>query len=496
MTSVAEQRAPSRKERLTKKLDRALNPFLVKDMRGWLRSKRFLIVFFAALGLTQMVTLAGIIDATDGKDIFAVLVAGLAFILVGLVPFFLQDKFARELSSGSTELALVSRVTASQMIRGKIMSGLAANLLFFSAVGPSLVIAYMLGGVDPFLLLYALLATLAMSAFAMVLGILMVSILGRTQVKVLSLALIGAGLGAAALLFAICEIDDLSRNLMDKEFLTVNGIIAVEAILGGLFFFNVARSRVDRGTVNPDMGQRLTLSLWALGSLLAGIGTSIVADLAFGSSKDDRAMFWALGLIFSVAAFTLGFFFIANTSARISGRLLDKLPKNPIARALLLPGEGRLMLFVLVHFLIFGVAAAFNVNDDKDMVGGMAWTSAAYYLICSCYLAYRIVKKLFFKGRNIRAGLTMFVAAIIWSAVGAFMLIVLDHDNVLLVASPISAFIYSVDEVEQYGKMLLLTSPWCLTATFMWLTGGLAAHRDLQTRRFEKAKPEPEPADE
>ena len=120
-------------------VDQRLNAILVKDVRAWLRSKKFLIVFFIAMVLIQVITfvMTAIPRPETGSILFLILTSGLSFFLVGILPFLMHDRFTDELSSGSTELALISRMTPGMLVRGKIMSGLAASLLFFAAAGPS-----------------------------------------------------------------------------------------------------------------------------------------------------------------------------------------------------------------------------------------------------------------------------------------------------------------------------------------------------------------------
>ncbi|MBW2260663.1 MAG: hypothetical protein JRG91_01720, partial [Deltaproteobacteria bacterium] len=177
-------------------VDQRLNAILVKDVRAWLRSKKFLIVFFIAMVLIQVITFVStVIPRSDsGSTLFMILTSGLAFFLVGVLPFLMHDRFTDELSSGSTELALISCMTPGMLVRGKIMSGLAASLLFFAAAGPSLTIAYMLGGVDLIMLFYTIGLLLFSSVISMVMAILMVSITGKRKLKFLGLLPIGAGL--------------------------------------------------------------------------------------------------------------------------------------------------------------------------------------------------------------------------------------------------------------------------------------------------------------
>ncbi len=226
--------------------DQKLNAILVKDVRAWLRSKKFLIVFFVAMVLIQVITFVmTVIPRVDsGSTLFAILTSGLAFFLVGVLPFLMHDRFTDELSSGSTELALISRMTPGMLVRGKIMSGLAASLLFFAAAGPSLTIAYMLGGVDLIMLFYTIGLLLFSSVISMIMAILIVSITGKRRLKFLGLLPIAAGVAMVGVVVAMTEIVQKEDSLLDVEFWLLNIVFAGYIALFALFFYTVAVSRL------------------------------------------------------------------------------------------------------------------------------------------------------------------------------------------------------------------------------------------------------------
>ncbi len=476
-TMTRDVRKTGRRARLAEWADGRLNPFFVKDVRAWLRSRKFLIIFFSALSVCQVVTIMVIARGEKGSNLFSALVAGLAMVLVGVVPYLMQDKFADELASGSTELALISRMTPGRMVRGKIASGLVANLLFFSAVGPSLLIAYMLGGVHPFTMIYSIVAVLALSTFSMVLAILMVSIMGRKPVKVFSLGLFAAGLAAAVMMIALSEMASRNRLFEQDEFWVVNLFIAGHALLGGLFFHNVAASRLSFASANRDLRPRLTLSIWTLLSLLIAWGATF-ADAYLGSWVKDADDIAEVSIVLATLIFTIGFFFITGTPAELSRRLVKHSPANLLTRTLLLPGPGRLFAYVLVHFtLIFGTAVLYwrSASHRYDIVSFPAFVFAGYYLITGCYLVYRLINRLFFRRRPASASRAMLVIAVVWVAWGIFLAALFGRSaGPVLLLSPSSAFYYVVeasrsDEPIHLFWMIVGTAPCWAWATISWL---------------------------
>lgn len=468
---------------LSSSVDRHLNPFFVKDVRSWLRSRKFLILFFTALGICQVVTVMIIADGKEGRNLFSVLVAGLAMVLVGVVPYLMQDKFADELASGSTELALISRMTPGRMVRGKILSGLTANLLFFSAVGPSVLIAYMLGGIHPYAMVYILLAVIALSTLSMILAIVLVTIMGRKPVKVISLALFGAGFGAAGMMLALSEGSVASRIFAEDGFWIANGIIGGEALFGGLFLYSVAVSRLSFSSANRDLLPRATLSLWTLLHLVAGFATIWVREHLFHltSDADDIA---EIALVLATLVFTLGFFLIANTPDRLSRRLSKQLPKSGLVRAFLLPGPGRLYPFVMIHFAaltVYSILYHLFVHHGRDGVTFPGFVFVGYYLLCGCYLLYRLLNRFVLKRGPAPATLALSIIAAVWLGWGVLLAAIFEKDaGVLLLLSPASAFYYIVEEKNLGGliAVIAVASPCWIAATWMWIRLGSQARQE------------------
>ena len=454
-------------------VDHRLNPFFVKDIRSWLRSKKFLAIFFVALASCMVVTIMIIVDGESGRTLFSVLVTGLAMVLVGVVPYLMQDKFADELASGSTELAMISRMTPGRMVRGKILSGLVANLLFFSALGPSVLIAYMLGGVHPFIMAYILMSVSALSALSMILAIVVVTIVGRRPVKVLSLALFGVGFGAAAMMAGISEESNTHRMFASDEFWYVNLLLGGEALLGGLFLYSVSVSRLSFASANRDLLPRLTLSIWTLLHLLIGFGAVLIREHVFQETGDADDIS-EIAIVLATLAFTAGFFLLNGTAEGLSRRLL-KTGHSRMSAWFLLPGQGRLYFYVMVHFGVLTIAAMyyfFNVRHGRNGITFVAFVFAAYYLISGTYLGYRLVDRYIFKQQHPPVTMSMAIIAAIWMVWGTLLSAIFGRDaELLLVSSPASAFYWVAEEKQAHvlATIVALTSPCWATASILWI---------------------------
>jgi len=126
---------------LMARIDERLNPILVKDLRSWMRSRRFLVIFFVVLALGQLAIWITVLvvdeDTSVGRQFFVVLLSGVGMVMVGGIPWMTQDSFIRELKNHATELALIARLSPADLVRGKVSSGLAASLLCLAAVSPA-----------------------------------------------------------------------------------------------------------------------------------------------------------------------------------------------------------------------------------------------------------------------------------------------------------------------------------------------------------------------
>ncbi|MBN1257158.1 MAG: hypothetical protein JXA52_05580, partial [Planctomycetes bacterium] len=345
-------------------LDARLNPVFVKDIRCWLRSKRFLIIFFLGMSASLAVTLTTIIIAGTSKSViggemYAILIGFLGFLLGGVVPYLIQDKFATELTNGSTELAMISRLTVGKLVRGKMLSGAAAALLFFAAIGPSLMIAYMLGGVDILAVVYTVAALLFLSSVITLIAILLVSLGSKKRLKLLNIIFcLACGGFLSSFLPAIVELSRSQSIFTDKEFWFGNAYVLVHLIPCVLFFYFVAVSRLSFQAENRDTRPRVMLTIFMLITFLSFISMPMVGSLvgfSIGLSKNEALL---VAVHFALIIFGAGSLFLMNTPATPSPRTISAWPRWRLYSLVYYPGTGRLYAYLLAHFLFLLTAAA------------------------------------------------------------------------------------------------------------------------------------------
>ncbi len=141
------------------RLDDALNPIVVKELRQAVRG-RFLsgiLIFFLALQLATLglFTLSKGISSVDlvggdsyGQEVFAILAGILFFAAVFCVPIAAAVRIYAERAGDQMALFFVSTLAPHRIIAGKLASNLTLSLLLFAACMPYLSFTYYLRGID------------------------------------------------------------------------------------------------------------------------------------------------------------------------------------------------------------------------------------------------------------------------------------------------------------------------------------------------------------
>ncbi|MCP4155709.1 MAG: hypothetical protein GY757_48740 [bacterium] len=464
----------NKNKNLMERFDSMLNPVLVKDIRSWLRSKKFMAVFFLALGITQLVTFQYIIMATTatdtGRPLYTMLLSGLALILAGILPYLMQERFSEELSSRSIELSLITAITPGQLVRGKILSGLAASLLFFSAVAPSLTIAYMLGGIAPGLVLYSMALLLFFTVAAMVLSILLVSMVGKKKrTRILSMIFLPSGFGSMSLLIALLTSGNSRYLFRDNEFWLFNilaGLITVSLLF---FFYFLATARLSFQADNRDTKPRLALSVTVFTVFFLFVATPFIISWLKSSGSFSNTVLPAICV--SSVIFLFGIMFLLNTPARVSQRILSKWPRSIIWSTIYYPGPGRLYAFILFHILFFCIAACFaeigNRNEsffftiskpDTAIYESLLIASALFALLGGSILCHHLLNKK--RAKKLPCGKTVVAIMFLWTLLGVFILSITNAQLLpesAAIINPVTALIFSFHSYNLFKGRFFLT---------------------------------------
>jgi hypothetical protein len=483
---------PSPVRRLVDRLDGALNPILVKDTRAWLRSRGFLALFFVVLGLVQTVTINFVLLAVDrpevGWTLFTWLLAGLGLVLGGVVPSFIHERFSAEMTTGSTELALISRLTAAGLVRGKALTGMAAAMLFFAAAGPSLMLAYRLGGVSLPVALYAIAVLLFLSAFANLLAVLGAAVgrLSRSRLLGLPVLVLGCGMGLAVLLYSIMSAFRSGTGFREPRFWLFNILVAGAGTLVGLFLYAVATSRLSFRADNRDTLPRLCLSLLVLFLLVAG---SLVGEMerlvgvAVPTGTEDA---FGVAHLLALTAFGLGSLLVMNTPLRPSGRTVAAWPRSSLWSLFFYPGRGRLYAYLLLHLALFAGFSFLLADPARSSL--LAATLAVLTLLAAGTLMQRGLERLLAARRGgVPLGLTTFATAFFWtvgvglSALACEVIAGPRSSLALMKLSPLTALLDWSQRRQGGGGLLHFFGAVGLVGfagVVMWVLGACAAARE------------------
>ncbi len=417
-------------------IDYHLNPVLLKDIRGWLRSKVFLIVFFlglaAATATTVICALVASIEVNIGSQLFAFLVSGLGFFMGGGVPYLMQEKLAEELENHSTELAFISRLTPAQFVRGKILSGLSVSMLFLAAASPGLTVAYMLGGVGVDVMAYCLVSLVVLSVTSMMLGILFVSMRGKKRLRLISLGLFAAGVGISSLEAVFAMEGSRGRLFREDEFIIFNAVILIHLIPALYFLYTVAVCRLSFTTDNREAKPRIALSVFTLVSYLCIFFAPCLVSLFDVSLSHGVMIISGPAAIVAISFFIVGFLLIADTEETLSMRLKAGWPRSFIKRMLLYPGRGRLYAYLCFHLFLFVGAAALSglqydrlglryAFDEEISTFSLGWVFQFEALIAGCILACEWLRSI---GLRLPRSILILTLALLWSILGLVIMIV------------------------------------------------------------------------
>ncbi len=471
------------------RIDAALNPILVRDLRVWLRSRRFLLVLGIAAVLTQVVTLTMISaaagDPMAGRTLFYALVGGLASLMTGVVPWMMQGGFMEELRSRSLELVLISRLTPGQLVRGKVASTVVASFLFFSVAGPSLVIAYMIGGIDPVAALACAAALIVLSLLSAVVTILLGAVFSSRSSRLIQLVPITSGVVSTSSIVAIADPYEMGHVLgrpgTVQAFAGALGVLLVFVF----FLYAVATARLSFPADNRDLGPRLTLSFLVSALFLVAVGVPLAVNSRAGYDvfPDNPIRSAATGAILT---FTLLSFLLMNTPESPSTRVRNQWPGSWLFSLLYYPGTGRLCAYLASHILALVLGSVLldrvfhpeGVDPSPTLVVAViAMGLWATTVLAGAQLLQHMLRRfnLWRFGKEPRP-LSVVEVALLWTLAGLVLApaaAIVELDPISLLLSPATALLYLLAGLNMLGLESESADPGA-AAGVAWILGLIA----------------------
>lgn len=144
---------------IVEKLDDAINPIVVKELRQAVRS-RFVVAVILLFLILQLVylgihlTIAGLngwldtIDYQAGRDVFTGFQVVVLATCMLFLPAYAGARLAGERSEVNTDLLFITTLQPRKIISGKLASSVILAVMIFSACAPFMAFTYFLRGID------------------------------------------------------------------------------------------------------------------------------------------------------------------------------------------------------------------------------------------------------------------------------------------------------------------------------------------------------------
>lgn len=489
-------------------LDAKLNPIFIKDIRSWLRSKKFMVIFTLTLIVVQLFTIVFTLRATpgsmEGRSLFITMMIGLTFIQTGILPFLMHDRFANELTRFSMELVLVSALTPAQLVRGKMMSGLAASLLFFSAASPGLMIAYLLGGISPVLFIYCASVLLLLSVGVMIMAILFASLLGKKKKSwVLSVVFMLTGFLSTLLILAVIGADTYGNIFDDLAFWPLNIILGGLFVLLLIFYYVTATNRLSFAADNRDTRPRLALSLMTIGAFFVAVLSPLII-MIFSTISSSFDNYIPIGVLFGMVLLVSGSLFVLDTPGKISPRVINQWPRHMIFSTLYYPGIGRLYAFIMAHVLFFFLisfvsplgrsTSMFFTGSEMSIISSLIPVITGFSLLGGSILVYHLLSRRRFK--SLPRTRTVVIVMTSWIFLGILVAFLIDAEifpGFVHLFFPINALFYVYDSVdfvyERFYSLIAVQSFIIFPVLYLFFKYiGLAILEDRKIRAEKKSE--------
>lgn len=339
-----------------------MNPVTLKELRQLTRSRAIagaIVGFFllqlaaAALVVVSETNADGTLSSDCGQTVFVWLSLLLAPILAFVIPGNLFARLVSEHGPGRAEPLAATALRPSQVVDGKIRSGLVLLALFLSGALPFLLLSYLLGGVDVFYVLSWTLAVACCASVALHLSLAVAAFRMPAAARWCVWAAFAIPCVPFALLSSVGYKEELPWD--EWEFLVFGGaaVVSIDLLLRGLAVALLSPPATDRVR---------TLRLTALALWLAWLATVVALSFAYprggGGAAPDLAenaaiYFFLAGFpLLALAAFDL------STPDGPSRRVLLDRPRTRLRRLLRFPfssGAGGGLAFALI---LLGAGAA------------------------------------------------------------------------------------------------------------------------------------------
>lgn len=403
-----------------------LNPILLREINQSLGGRVFVGTLFIACAAVAILCLIFTWEGRDGPVSGQDLLIGCLMCIVPvtliIVPMQAFTSTRQEVSGGTAEQLLMTRLRPSRIVIGKLAAGLLQFVIFASVFAPVIAISYLLNGVDvptiAIILLFALLAaTLAVS-----LAVAMGSVNGPRSIQQLMQGLTTAALfisgfsvmGSSWFLPRAIGYMVRSDELWPWLTSVIGAFVAGIVLCGIVAATSLAHAYENRSSpFRVFVAAALAIAIpWMYAVVDAG-------SLAYGAG-------W-ISAVFAACS-TPFWLWAACEEESLSPRVRTLVPRSPLAAALsapFLPGGQRGLAYAVV-LAVFGILAGWlpstlgGVAPTRQAMEAcvVAWSYVVLYAAYARFVRSRIGHG---RGRSILAFVVVVAtSALLWSAILIF----------------------------------------------------------------------------
>ena len=140
---------------IVRRLDSAMNPIAVKELRQAVRSGivtggfvLFVVALLAAMGIYLLDQGTMRVDFQGGEEIFTFLTVILMVAATVLLPLYAGTRLANERSDINADLLFITTLSPGRIVRGKMLAAVILTVMIYSACAPFVTFTYLLRGID------------------------------------------------------------------------------------------------------------------------------------------------------------------------------------------------------------------------------------------------------------------------------------------------------------------------------------------------------------
>jgi len=362
---------------LAERLQDAVGPIVVKEVRQGLRGRVFGIFFGLLLLACLVMSLLAAAQVADsngselGRDFLGAYLVAMGAVCYFVIPYTAFRSMVREREDETWVLLALTGLGARSIVRGKFASAMSQSLLYASACAPFVVFSYYLNGVDLVQVGLALAMAFVWSAFlvalSVALGTLAETRLGRAVAHFVVLGLLAVGTGLAFTM-SVALAQEGSSLVREDGFLAFCGAITLIAAGATPVLLEGGASCLSLPSENAAKGPRLAVTVYLAVGWLAALGAAWLDK----PSHDDAA---AGSVATSLVLVLVGLFAVSEE---------DGWPRSTAKAGWLKPGALRSSMLVVV-LLVLSTGVWLYVHEragglsDRRLYGLLA---APLYPVC------------------------------------------------------------------------------------------------------------------